>query len=196
LKKWNWDLDAIEKLGSTENVLLFLIAAIANLPEKTLSILTLGSCFGNTFDIRLISAVLSVTLVEVENNMWVLLREGKEKFLAGKLIFVGYIKRMNDFEFSFVHDKIQQAVYSMLDEESAKKNHYNIGNATNKAFIYFCKGFYLKTCMEQEGRIDYLFDALLHINKVSELILDNPVRLELAQLNLKVIKSLRIIIYR
>ena len=67
---------SIECLGSTDNVVEFLISAFARLPKNTLHIINLGSCYGNTFDIRLVAGCDSIPLSQAENDVWRALRAG------------------------------------------------------------------------------------------------------------------------
>jgi predicted ATPase len=57
----------------------------------------------------------------------------------------------------------------MIDEDSAKQNHYQIG-------------LFLKNI----GVTEHQFDVVHHLNKVSEFFTQPEQRLELAQLNLAV----------
>jgi predicted ATPase len=64
-------------MGSTDNVVEFLVAALGRLPENTLKTINLAACFGNTFDARFVSECASLPLQQVESNLWHALRSGK-----------------------------------------------------------------------------------------------------------------------
>ena len=70
-------------LGQTENVVEFLVTDLERLPENTLRTINWGACFGNSFDIRLLSGSMSIPISTAENDLWVALRAGKK--MAGKL---------------------------------------------------------------------------------------------------------------
>jgi predicted ATPase len=74
---WKWDLLSIGNMRSTDNVVEFLVSALGRLPEHTLRIINLGSCFGNSFDLRLIAGCASVPLAQAENDVWNAMRSGK-----------------------------------------------------------------------------------------------------------------------
>jgi histidine kinase len=73
---WKWDLSLIEKMGFTDNVVEFLVSALGRLPENTLRIINLGSCYGNTFDLRLVAGCASIPLEQAENDLWIAIRFG------------------------------------------------------------------------------------------------------------------------
>jgi predicted ATPase len=175
----------VDALGFTDNVVDFLVTTMGKLPENTLKIITVGSCFGNTFDIRHVAGATSTTLSQVENGIWQALRDGISP-QQHILIFSGYINSITEFNFSFVHDRIQQAAYTMIGEEVSKKYHYAIGNEF-PGIIGNEEAVYLKELMERESRDDLLFEVAQHFNKIPEFIVDPTQRVNLARLNLAVI---------
>jgi histidine kinase len=114
-------------LGSTDNVLDFLVSAMTRLPTSALALIKLASCFGNCFDIRHVACNEHIEVSQAELDIWQAEKEGKvEKLFLGDIL--GYVKRMNDFKFYFVHDRIRQAAYSMINPQDLEENHYKIGN--------------------------------------------------------------------
>ena len=69
-------MSSIELLGSTDNVVDFLVSALEKLSTKALQIINLGACFGNSFDLRLVTGLTSIGLYDAEQCLWNPLRAG------------------------------------------------------------------------------------------------------------------------
>ena len=157
-QKWGWDLPMILSQNVTENVIDLMIAKIGKLPLPTVEILTLAACIGNNFEACTLE-IVSETNVRVS-----------EEILAD-LVDRGLIMQNND-QYNFLHDRVQQAAYSLLDEATKLTTHYKIG-----------KLFYEKWAgQEQEKR---LFEITDHLNLAINLIKDSSERYMLADLNLR-----------
>lgn len=145
--RWWWSESDIERQASTDNVIDLMIAKIERLPQKTQRALMQASCIGARFPIDL------VTEVDKENA-------ALDEILQPALD-MGLIHNVNNVPggsatgvLSFLHDRVQQAAYSMLGEQDRMQLHYRIG------------------CMllDQSGRLDEdiadhrCFDLVSHFN--------------------------------
>ena len=54
---WEWDLERIQTLGITENVVDLMIGKLSLLPEETRAVLRLSACIGNGFNLNTLSII-------------------------------------------------------------------------------------------------------------------------------------------
>lgn len=115
---WTWDLDAIQQLNVTDNVVDMMAARIQQLPEETQKILILGACEGNHFH-----ADILASLYEKEDAY---ILEGLQPAIDQGLIVL-----IQDKEklFRFTHSRIRDAVYSLANQDETPKIHKKIGDA-------------------------------------------------------------------
>ncbi|BAZ38415.1 serine/threonine protein kinase with two-component sensor domain [Calothrix sp. NIES-4101] len=105
------------------------------LPE-TQYILQLAACIGNQFDLATLAIVLEQSEVEIATNLWEALQEGLilpisevYKFYQGddyqQLELSNNHKQ--SAKYKFLHDRVQQAAYSLIPKEQKQTTHYKIG---------------------------------------------------------------------
>jgi diguanylate cyclase (GGDEF)-like protein len=176
---WTWDIDGINKLGITDNVVDLLIARLDKLPEKTREILKLAACIGHTFDLVTLSTVGEEGLSETAKHI---LEATKSSFVVPvnanyqllEVIAAGNVdisQLSQGIKYRFIHDKIQQAAYELIPEEQKQQFHLKIGRLLSKGKII-------------EENSEELFDILNHFNAAISDISDVDERLKLAKLNL------------
>ncbi len=56
-KQWQWQIDRIESVGITENVVDLIVAKLRKLPKVTQQVLRLAACLGNSFDLDTLSII-------------------------------------------------------------------------------------------------------------------------------------------
>jgi predicted ATPase len=61
---------------STDNVVDFLVSTMSRLPRSTLTLIKMGSCFGNNFDIRHVTASCHLDMSQAELDIWQAEKEG------------------------------------------------------------------------------------------------------------------------
>lgn len=173
--QWDWNLDEIEKVQISNNVVEFLIETLIELPQDVLKVIKIASCLGNYFDLKtlyLISSELE-NIPEViwiaikkdfivpENNKYKLLNMPKEEFMKSDI----------DIKFRFSHDRIQQAVYSLISENDRVLIHRKIGK------ILFT------TYAAQNNMASNIFEVINHMNIAKDFTQDKNERIELVNLN-------------
>jgi predicted ATPase/class 3 adenylate cyclase len=110
---WEWNLAELKVLSNTDNVVDFMAEKIKVLDLQTQSIFKVAACLGSVFTIQELVQVSNFTYEAVDLELDMLLNNG--------LI----IKLENAYKFA--HDRIQQAVYSAIDEQTKKELHLSIG---------------------------------------------------------------------
>ena len=153
---WVWNADDIRALDITDNVVELMAGKLRKLPSSTLEVLKLAACIGHTFDPETIAIIQQSDLESVRNNLYTNLSEG--------LIFP------SGEQFRFAHDRIQQAVYSLIATQARSELHLEIGRL-------------LLANTSKENVTDRLFDIVNQWNLGEVASLDSSERLTLAGLN-------------
>ncbi len=110
---WQWEIDQIRSLSLTEDVVEFMAAQLQKLPEPTQDVLKLAACIGNQFDLKTLAIVYGKPQVETVAALWDALQAGL--VLPGKAVY------------KFLHDRVQQAAYSLIPENQKAATHLKIG---------------------------------------------------------------------
>ncbi|HON59488.1 MAG TPA: serine/threonine-protein kinase PknK, partial [Smithella sp.] len=155
---WTWEMEKIQEMQFTDNVVEFMAQKISSLPEKTRDTLKVCACIGNRFDLETLSIVLEKKIEEALADLSTAIQEGLVS-LFGNM-------------YKFHHDRIQEAAYSLLTAKERERIHLKIGNVT-----------LAHTPADQLfKRIFYIVDQL---NQGRHLIENPAERQHLARLNLQ-----------
>ncbi len=174
--QWEWDLEAIKDENITENVVDLMKSNILKLPKQTIEVLKLAACIGNEFDLKTIATVSQLHEKKISKLLWPSLEIGlivpldDYYKIYGNEEYEEYLSPGINAKFSFLHDRIQQAAYSLIPDEERIQLHLDIG----KNLLHG------KSDSEVDSR---LFDILQHINQGVDLIKDEKERIAFARLN-------------
>jgi len=175
---WQCDLVKVRELALTDDVVEFMAGRLYKLPEKTQEVLKLAACIGNQFDLETLAVVCEQEQIDVAIALWSALPEGlvlptsetykfyQEGEESGLTISDRQLPK-----YKFLHDRVQQAAYSLIPEEQKQKTHYRIGQ------LLLAK----VSPQEKEERI---FELVNQLNYGTSIIAEPQERDELAQLNL------------
>jgi len=184
---WQYDLAAIQALALTDDVVEFIAQQIEKLPIVTQEVLKLAACIGNEFDLKTLAIVYEKSVVDTASDLWIALHEGiilpqTELYkLFQNVNNLGEISQnSNSHEFfnssfqvpkyKFIHDRVQQAAYSLISENQRKQIHLKIG------LLLFDN----IPVTERESKI---FQIVNQFNTAIELITHQIKRDEIAQMN-------------
>lgn len=166
---WKWDIEAIRKLDITDNVVDLMVSSIRKLPEKSQKVLELAACIGSSFDLKTLSVVNGKSPAETVDEMWDSLRDGLIQPINYIYKFLENTEAPR-ITYRFMHNRIHQAVYSLIKKENKQELHLIIGR------------IFLKNMMD--GDFDEkLYDTVNHLNIGSSLISDHSELEKLAELN-------------
>lgn len=166
--KWQWDIEQIEAVAVTDNVIDLLGAELARLPQATRQILTLAACVGNSFDLNTLATVAEMRRGDVAALLQPALHAGLA--LSSDPGFGAPESQL--FPFRFLHDRVQQAAYWGIPLGQRQAVHLQIGRLLLE-----------NTSLDQ--RDEKLFHIVQHLNEGQALLTDNKERLALAELNLQ-----------
>ncbi|MTJ07700.1 MULTISPECIES: hybrid sensor histidine kinase/response regulator [unclassified Anabaena] len=173
-RKWWWNIQQIQQKNMTDNVIDLMILKIQNLNQSNQNILQLASCLGNSFDLQTLSMITENSPKNVLNELILAIREGLLIPLSNKYKLVSTNPDVNaeNILFKFQHDRVQQAVYSLIKAEKRQKQHLKIGRL-------------LLENLPPEKLEDRLFDTVSHLNQGINYLQSDLEKFRLAQLNLQ-----------
>ncbi|MDV2994905.1 MAG: Serine/threonine-protein kinase PknD [Chroococcidiopsis sp. SAG 2025] len=162
---WQWNIAQIQARNITDNVVELLLLQLKKLPEETRQILRLAACVGSQFDLETLAIVCEKSPKAISLDL-----------LAA--IHAGLIQPLSELdenllvqEYKFLHDRVQQAAYALIDESHKQVVHLQIGrNLIEKASL--------------QQRSERLFEVVDHLNRGIELVSDRAQQNKIAKLNL------------
>lgn len=184
---WRWDEYAIQSENITDNVIDIMLDEIQKLPIGTQEMMKLAACIGNRFDFQILAAVSEIHIVETASLL-------SESVKAGFILAKGESNRFlneimtsrkpvagqpdpsgshpeNSFFFEFLHDRVRQAVYSLVPIEQRKTVHFHIGRL-------------MLNHMKKENFQYNIFNLVNQLNYGVDMIPTTHHQIELAELNL------------
>ncbi|MEA3242700.1 MAG: sigma 54-interacting transcriptional regulator, partial [Pseudomonadota bacterium] len=168
--RWVWDIDALEAMNITNNVVDLMVSRLEELPKATSSALALAACIGNRFDLA--------TLESISDDQEAAVREQIRPAIEAGLIvrdrpeWQGRSGVSGPSWLRFLHDRVQQTAYGILSERARAELHLKIGQA-------------LMSSAPDPAKSTNLFLIVDHHNVGNELIKGKARRRELAILNLE-----------
>jgi predicted ATPase/signal transduction histidine kinase len=177
IRHWQCDMALVKALAITDDVVEFMAWQLQKLPRETQDVLTLAACIGAQFDLNTLVIVSQKSAGMTATALWKALQEGL--VIPTTKIYKFFTESDSDEVFKasanptyrFLHDRVQQAAYSLIPDSQKKATHLKIGQLLQQN----C------TEIEQEEK---LFDIVGHLNRGIELIVQPSEREALAKLNL------------
>ncbi|MEH2396696.1 AAA family ATPase [Nostoc sp.] len=160
---WRWNLAQIEAQGITDNIVSLMIGRMQKLPTPTQQVLKLASCIGNRFDLEVLAIVGEQSIEETANALI-------EAILRGLIIPIESDESTHK-NYRFYHDRVQQAAYALIADESKSAVHLTIGRLLLKN-------------AGPEQVTEQIFDLVNQLNLAVNLISEQTEKDELVRLNL------------
>jgi predicted ATPase/signal transduction histidine kinase/CheY-like chemotaxis protein len=154
---WIWDLSRIRAKGYTDNVVDLMIEKLRRLPYATQERLKQLACLGNVAETATLALVHGSSEQEIHTALW-------DAVLAGLIV-------RQDGGYAFLHDRVQEAAYSLIAEEERPAIHLRIGRL-----------FAGRT--DSEKIRDGIFEIVNQLNRGARLITDPEECARVAELNL------------
>jgi predicted ATPase/signal transduction histidine kinase len=180
---WSCDLAQIRAMAVTDDVVEFMAVQLQKLPPATQSAFALAACIGAQFDLYTLATVFERSPEDTAAILWVGLEENLlipttdiYKFFAssGDRVVSSAINPV----YRFLHDRVQQAAYSLIPASQKPITHLKIGQLLQQNAS--------EIVIEER-----LFDIVEHLNIAKELITDPIDRERLVNLNFSAGKKAR-----
>jgi predicted ATPase/signal transduction histidine kinase/CheY-like chemotaxis protein len=162
--EWQWDLAQIEAQNITDNVVELMIGKLEKLPPTTQQVLRLAACVGANFSLNILAIICEKSSSELFPALINAVQLGvilPTSELDEQLLIQDY---------KFLHDRVQQAAYALIDQNQKQAVHLQIGRN-------------LWHSTTHETLADKLFEIVDHLNIGVELVTEEQERSQIAQLN-------------
>jgi PAS domain S-box-containing protein len=183
---WECDITRLKYQNITDDIVDFIILQVQTLVPLTQNMLQLAACIGNQFDLETLAIISQQSQSETAAILWEALQEELilpvdqvYKFFVGQETNVGTFGNTHAVTYQFLHDRVQEAAYSLIPEEQKQATHLQIGQL-------------LLENISPERQEEQLFAIVNHLNMGSTLITQAQERENLAQLNLTAGKKAKI----
>ncbi len=159
---WTYDAEKIRRLNLPGDVAAFMAQRLRKLPPDTQETLKLASCIGGAFDPEILSIACQTPFSITANSLKNALHEG--------LLLHAEEGRIRPV-YRFIHDRIQQAAYSLIPESQKKATHLTVGR---RLLAHF----------RQTQLDERIFEIVNQLNRAIDLQNQTGERLELCGLNM------------
>lgn len=174
---WRWDVDQIRAANVTDNVVDLMIGKLQELSPAARQALMLASCIGYHFDLRTLATIGEKTVAEIAGAVWEAMREGLVIALDNEYRLLeiapggagpATIEEELNVRYQFVHDRILDAAYRLIEPARKQQLHLSIGRL-------------LRGRSGAEPRDEDLLEIVRHLNLGAKGITDAAERLTLAR---------------
>ena len=157
--RWHWDIEVLQEMDITDNVVELMVSKVRKLPKGTQEALQLAACIGYASEVATLAAIERKSEQAIHRHLQVAIREG---------ILLSLGER-----FRFVHDRVQQAAYSLINSDQASQIHLQIGQLL------------LAKSQEDDDLDARILEVLAQLNRSAFLVTEGPLRIAYARLNLQ-----------
>jgi PAS domain S-box-containing protein len=155
-RSWRWDPDHIVAKGYTDNVVDLMTTKLERLAAEAQQVMKNLACLGTTAPVAVLALLSGASLASIGDDLWEPVR-------------LGLVRRSDD-SYTFVHDRIMEAAYSLIPEQKRPETHLHIGRV-------------LRSQLRSDAPADDVFDVVNQLNRAVGLIDEPSERLSLCRLN-------------
>ena len=155
--QWTWDLNRVHAKDYTDNVVDLMVRKLSRLPVETQKALQQLACMGNSSEFDMLQVVYETSIETMHERLWEAVRAG--------LIFRAA------HSYRFLHDRVQEAAYSLIPNALRAEAHLRIGSLLAKH-------------APAETLEDVIFDIVSQLNRGAHLLASVEERERVAELNL------------
>ena len=158
LPAWRWDMEPIRAKSYTDNVVDLMVGKLRRFSATTQEALKQLAYLGNGAEIATLSLVHGETEEAMHAALWEAVRSG--------------LVVREDGAYKFLHDRIQQAAYSLIPDEHRADIHLRIGRK-------------LLANMTQDDLAEHLFDVANQLNRGAARLIDRDEKAQVAAIDLR-----------
>ncbi|MBF0184665.1 MAG: AAA family ATPase [Magnetococcales bacterium] len=167
---WRWQLSAIRQQTVTDNVVNLMTDKIRSQSALNQELLKVAACIGHTFDIETLANVLGWSKQETAAACQDILEAGFILPFEGEHKLTAYLDSPK-VSYQFIHDRVYQSAYALLNKRQKTKIHYKIGKL-------------LQQNIPSAAHSIHLLRATNHLN-LSQSLMPSQEKYQLAELNLR-----------
>lgn len=163
---WVWNFEKIKEKKFTENIIDLMIHNLRKMPQKTQDFLKISACLGTEFNLKTLMITCEKSTQEILEDLQLAIEHG-------------FLESINNEssppsaqKYKFVHDRIQEAAYALMEETEKTQIHLKIGRL-------------LLDDYQGESLSISMFEIVDHLNWGKEFLQDENEQLKMAELNLK-----------
>jgi histidine kinase len=171
-EQWQWNIKQIQQQGITENVVDLMIEQLSQLSSEAQILIQTAACIGHQFDLNTLASVLGQTasgtcqtLLESIQTGFVIPLDQVHKIVVTQDESGEFSEILNP-KFKFLHDRVQQAAYEMINRDRIPGLHWRIG----------------QLLLQAEQHLP-LFNLVRHLNQGLPLGIGEDQRIQLIELN-------------
>ena len=175
---WQCDITQTKAVAIADDVVEFMALQLQKSPLETQEILKLAACVGAQFDLQTLALVSGLSLKDTANALWSAIQEDLVIPITDVYKFFPELDCQTDYladinaTYRFLHDRVQQASYSLIPDNEKQIIHLKIGQLLRQKYP-----------LEQND--SHIFEIVNQLNLGAGYIEQNLELNELAQLNLK-----------
>jgi PAS domain S-box-containing protein len=154
---WQWDIDRIRARSYTDNVVELMAGKLKRLSPSTQEALKHLACLGNVAEIATLTLVQGKTEEETDAAF-------------SEAVHAGLVFR-SESAYKFLHDRIQEAAYSLIPEQQRAEVHLELGRM-------------LLAGMTADELVEHLFDVANQFNRGARQLVDLDEKAQVATVNL------------
>jgi hypothetical protein len=155
---WEWDINRIRAKSYTDNVVDLVAGKLKRFAVITQEALKQFACLGNVADVATLIQVHGQTEEALDTALW-------ESVHAGLVV-------REDNAYKFLHDRIQQAAYTLIPEEQRSEVHLRIGRV-------------LLASMTADQLSEHLFEVANQFSRGGVCLVDQDEKARVAAINLR-----------
>ncbi|OQW95799.1 MAG: hypothetical protein BWK79_01175 [Beggiatoa sp. IS2] len=175
--QWQWSLEELKNQDFTDNVITLLVDKLKKFPLQDQNVLKFAACLGNRFNLKMLAIVYEHSVQETLSDLWQAMQQGLVLPLDDNYKLLTHTTEPIDSYFRFLHDRVQQAAYSLIELVQRQPIHLKIG----------------QLLLENTDTLEEtLFEILHHFNASITLITEPEKIIHLATLNLKAAKKAKL----
>ena len=166
----------VQAAALTNNVVELMASQLKKLPVDTQEILKLAACIGAQFDLETLAIVSKKSIEDTATTLWKALQEGlvlpiNQVYKFFQSPETVQIKNIVNPSYRFLHDRVQQAAYSLIADAQKSATHWHVGNLLWQRWINHLE--------------DKIFDLVNQLNLGQSQITQSAQQKSLAELNLQ-----------
>jgi PAS domain S-box-containing protein len=157
-RAWQWNIDRIRAKNYTDNVVDLMGGKLQRFSSTTQEALKQLACLGNVATTATLVLVHGETEESIHGALW-------------EAVHAGLVFRENN-AYRFLHDRIQQAAYSLILDEQRADVHLRIGRV-------------LLASMTADELAEHLFDIANQLNRGAARLIDREEKMQVATIDLR-----------